>query len=97
MTPIPAPLPAFRQLARPCATLGCGNVLSAADRDGRCTACHDDRTVFDQYGCLRPETLKPCARCGVRPRQYANMPYCRECKNEIARESHARSKRKGKR
>ena len=28
----PAPLPAFRQLARPCATLGCPNVLVATDR-----------------------------------------------------------------
>ena len=42
MTASPAPLPAFRQAARPCATPGCPNVLSRADRDGRCTACHDE-------------------------------------------------------
>ena len=57
---IPAPLPAFRQLARPCATLGCPNVLSAADRDGRCTACHDEAARAEM---ARP-VYKVCKLCG---------------------------------
>lgn len=89
-------LPAYRQLARACKSAGCPNVVSVADVDGYCVHCHADPTTFKD-GSPHPTTEKPCARCGERPRQYANMPYCRECKNGIARESHARSKRKGKR
>jgi len=73
----------------------CGGRLSVADVDGYCVHCHADPTTFKD-GSPRPLTEKPCAKCGVNPRQYANMPYCRECKNVIARESEARRKEREK-
>ena len=87
MTPFPAPLPAYRQLARPCATLGCPNVLSAADRDGRCTACHDEAARAKPGTAAMFETGYLCCVCGATPvRGYKQK--CGRCRGGDTARSH---------
>ena len=79
---IPAPLPAFRLAAQPCATLGCPNVLSAADRDGRCMACHDEAARDSK---AKINFLDVCAKCGSEPKKPGER-YCVRC---MAKLNHA--------